>query len=79
MAEIRVAADTADAGRDRERRIHEDDGRSRVRQMVGDGLRVAAGNVRIGKEGGEQLSGAPGRARSEAGRRRRGHRARTRP
>ena len=50
VVQIRVVAAAGDAGAHRERRVHEDHGGLHGRQVVGDGLRVAAGDGRAGEE-----------------------------
>ena len=50
MKEVRVAAGAGHAWRRRERRIHENDGRTNVRQPIGDGFGVVKGYACAGKQ-----------------------------
>ena len=59
MAEVRVVADAVDAGRCREGRVHQHDGRADVVQPVGDGLGVEGGDYGLREEKG-QKTGAGG-------------------
>ena len=54
MAQVGVVPDAVDPGCDRERRVHQHDGRPDVAQPVGDGLGVERGDHGLGEEPGQQ-------------------------
>ena len=54
MAEVGVVPAAVDAGRCREGRVHQHDGRADVAQPVGDGLGVEGGHERLREEPGQK-------------------------
>ena len=54
VAQIHVVTDALDPGARRKRRVHENDGGTQARQIIGDGLGVVTGHRRILKQSGKQ-------------------------